>query len=70
MPTDEVGRLRCDDCGIEILVAAIVGPDGNPTMTAEEYLDVLHAAGYKPVLQDLHRQSRGGLGNHPLATAS
>ena len=42
----KVQRLRCDDCGIEIPLAAIVGLDGTEAMTAEEYLDRLHTAGY------------------------
>ena len=47
MPTDDVSRLRCDDCGREFPVAGIVGPDGKPVMTAEEYLNRLHALGYE-----------------------
>ena len=38
--------LRCDDCGLEIHVAAIVEPDGAAACSAEQYLDRLHAAGY------------------------
>jgi len=38
--------LRCDDCGLEIPVAAIVGLDGTEAMTPEEYLNRLHDAGY------------------------
>ena len=40
------GSLRCDDCGIEIPVAAITGPDGTVTLTVEEYVHLLHSAGY------------------------
>ena len=43
----KVDRLRCDDCGIEIPVAAIVGPDGSEAMSADEYLDRLHGAGFE-----------------------
>jgi hypothetical protein len=39
--------LRCDDCGIEIPVAAMVGLDGTEAMTADEYLDRLHTAGFE-----------------------
>jgi hypothetical protein len=39
--------LRCDACGIEIPVAAIVGLDGAEAMTADEYLDRLHTAGFE-----------------------
>jgi len=42
----KVECLRCDGCGIEIPVAAILPPNGSEAMTAEEYLDRLHTAGY------------------------
>jgi hypothetical protein len=42
-----VDCLRCDNCGIEIPVAAIVGLDGAEAMSADEYLDRLHAAGFE-----------------------
>jgi hypothetical protein len=45
MPTDDVNRLCCDDCGREFPVAGIVGPDGCEALTCEQYLDQLHAAG-------------------------
>jgi hypothetical protein len=45
MPTDDVNRLRCDDCGREFPVAGIVGPDGCEALTGEQYVDELHAAG-------------------------
>jgi hypothetical protein len=45
----KVDRLRCDDCGIEIPVWAIVGRlDGTEAMTAEEYLTgcTMQASGF------------------------
>ena len=46
MPNYEDTSLRCDDCGVEIPVAAIAGPDGTVTLTVEDYLHLLHLAGY------------------------
>jgi hypothetical protein len=37
---------RCDDCCVEIPVAAIAGPDKTVTLTVESYLQLLHLAGY------------------------
>lgn len=45
MPTDE-DSFRCDDCGVEIPVTAIAGRDGTVALTVEEYLHLLHIAGY------------------------
>lgn len=42
----KVGRLRCDGCRIEIPVEAIVGLDGSEAMTAEQYMNRLHTAGF------------------------
>jgi hypothetical protein len=42
----KVDRLRCDACGIEIPVEAIVGLDGSEAMTAEQYMNRLHTAGF------------------------
>jgi len=38
--------FRCDDCSVEVPVAAIAGPDGTVSLTVEEYLRLLHIAGY------------------------
>jgi hypothetical protein len=65
----KVDRLRCDDCGIEIPVAAIVGLNGTEAMTAEEYLDRAAHCRLRDFLQGLHRRSRDRLGNETLATA-
>jgi len=46
MHTYEDISLRCNDCGAEILRAAIAGPDGTVALTVEEYLHLLHLAGY------------------------
>jgi hypothetical protein len=46
MPTYQDTSVRCDDCGVEIPVAAIAGPDGTVALTVEEYLHLLHLAGY------------------------
>jgi hypothetical protein len=45
MPTYE-DSLRCDDCSVEVPVAAIAGPDGTVSLTVAEYLHLLHIAGY------------------------
>jgi hypothetical protein len=42
----KVDRLRCDARRIEIPVAATVELDGTEAMTAEEYLNRLHTAGF------------------------
>ena len=42
----KVDRLRCDARGIEIPVEAIVGLDGSEAMTAEQYMNQLHTAGF------------------------
>jgi hypothetical protein len=42
----KVDRLRCDACGIEIPVEAIVGLDVSEAMTAEQYMNQLHTAGF------------------------
>ena len=36
----------CDDCGIEIPVAAISGPEGTIALTVEAVPHLLHMAGY------------------------
>ena len=41
MPNYEDPSLRCDDCGVEIPVAAIAGPDGTVALTVEDYLHLL-----------------------------
>jgi hypothetical protein len=46
MPTGEDTSLRCYDCGVDIPQAAIAGPDGTVALTVEEYLHLLHLAGY------------------------
>ena len=46
MPTYEDTSLRCNDCGVGIPGAAIAGPDGIVALTVEEYLHLLHLAGY------------------------
>ena len=46
MPNYEITPLRCNDCGVEIPVAAVAGPDGTVALTVEEYLHLLHLAGY------------------------
>jgi len=46
MPSYEDTALRCDDCGVEIPVAAIAGPGGTVTLTVEDYLHLLQLAGY------------------------
>ena len=46
MPTYEDTSLRCNDCGVEIPVVAIAGPDGTVALTVEEYVHLLHLAGY------------------------
>jgi hypothetical protein len=46
MPTYQDTSVRCDDCGVEIPVAAIAGPDGTVALTVEDYLHLLHLAGY------------------------
>ena len=38
--------VRCDDCSVEVPRTAIAGPDGTVTLTVEEYLHLLHVAGY------------------------
>ena len=37
---------NCNDCGVEIPAADIAGPDGTIALTVEEYLHLLHLAGY------------------------
>jgi hypothetical protein len=46
VPKYEDTSLRCNDCGVEIPVAAIAGPGGTVALTVEEYLHLLHLAGY------------------------
>jgi hypothetical protein len=46
MPYYEETSLRCNDCGIEVPVAAIAGPRGIVALTVKEYLHLLHLAGY------------------------
>jgi hypothetical protein len=46
MPTYEDTSLRCNDCGVGIPVVAIAGPDGTVALAVEEYLKLLHLAGY------------------------
>jgi hypothetical protein len=46
MHTYEDTSLRCNDCGVEIPLVAIAGPDGTVALTVEEYLHLLHLAGY------------------------
>jgi hypothetical protein len=46
MPDWEDTSLSCNDCGVEIPVAAIAGPGGTVALTVEEYLRLLHLAGY------------------------
>jgi hypothetical protein len=46
MPHNEDSSLRCNDCGVELPVAAIAGPGGTVALTVEEYLHLLHLAGY------------------------
>jgi hypothetical protein len=46
MPNDEDTSLTCDDCDVEIPVAAIAGLDGTVVLTVEDYLHLLHLAGY------------------------
>jgi hypothetical protein len=46
MPNYEDTSLRCNDCGVEISVAAIAGPGGTVALTVEEYVHLLHLAGY------------------------
>jgi hypothetical protein len=36
----------CNGCGIEIPPGAIAAPDGTIVLTVEEYLHLLHLAGY------------------------
>ena len=37
---------NCNECGVEIPAADIAGPDGTIALTVEEYLHLLHIAGY------------------------
>ena len=46
MPNYNDSSLRCNDCGVDIPVAAIAGPGGTVTLTVEQYLHLLHLAGY------------------------
>jgi hypothetical protein len=46
VPSYENTPLRCNDCGVEIPVAGVAGPDGTVALTVEEYLHLLHLAGY------------------------
>jgi hypothetical protein len=46
MPNYEDSSLRCNDCGVEIPVAAIAGPGGTVVLTVEEYVHLLRLAGY------------------------
>ena len=46
MPTYADGSPDCNGCGIEIPAADIAGPDGTISLTVEEYLHLLHLAGY------------------------
>jgi hypothetical protein len=46
MPNDENTPLGCNDCGVEIPVVAVAGPDGTVALTVEDYLHLLHLAGY------------------------
>ena len=46
MPSNGATSPSCSDCGVEIPPAAIAGPDGTITLTVEEYLNLLHLAGY------------------------
>jgi len=46
MPNYENTPLGCNDCGVEIPVAAVAGPDGTVALTVEGYLHLLHLAGY------------------------
>ena len=49
----KVDRLRCDACGIEIPVEAIVGLDDSEAMTAEEPATHCRLRAFLP---DLHRR--------------
>jgi hypothetical protein len=46
MPTYRDDSPSCNGCGGEIPPAAIAGPDGTIVLTVEEYLHLLHLAGY------------------------
>ena len=46
MPANEDTFSRCNDCGVEIPAAAVAGPDGTIVLSVEEYLHLLHLAGY------------------------
>jgi hypothetical protein len=45
MPTYADTSTRCD-CGVELPATAIAGSDGIIALTVEEYLHLLHLAGY------------------------
>jgi hypothetical protein len=38
MPAYEDTFLRCNDCGVEIPVVAVAGPEGTVALTVEDYL--------------------------------
>ena len=46
MPTYGNSSSNCNDCGVEIPAADIAGPDGTIALTVEEYVHLLHLAGY------------------------
>ena len=46
MPTYGETSPTCDDCGVGLPAGAIAGPDGTIALTVEEYLHLLHLAGY------------------------
>jgi hypothetical protein len=46
MPAYGDDSPSCNGCGVEIPPAAIAGPDGTIVLTVEEYLHLLHLAGY------------------------
>ena len=46
MPAYDDSSPNCNDCGVEIPAADIAGPDGTIALTVEDYLHLLHLAGY------------------------
>ena len=46
MPTYQDGSPNCNGCGVDISEEDIAGPDGTIALTVEEYLHLLHLAGY------------------------
>ena len=46
MPAYGDDSPSCNGCGVGIPPAAIAGPDGTIVLTVEEYLHLLHLAGY------------------------